>query len=380
VKIGKFEVSISNPKLRLALRWAGYVAGYVLLLFAFFYLTFPYDQLKRRIINAYATTQLGSPTPGHLEIEDLTWSFAFPGVVASGIRMVTPPAATVNAGDEAAKPKVIALDELSARISPLRLLFGTQDIGFSADGMGGEVDGNIVIASSGREYTIELNDIAPGELPTIAETVGLPMTGTVNGKLNISLPEGKAALAQGDLKLTVDNLVIGDGKAKIRNTLAIPAVQVGTLEIEATITSGQLKIEQLRAKGPDLELEVEGRARLHDRVQQSMVDLLVRFAFTDKYKGKSDMTKAIFGDPKSPAPGLFDLDPTMKRAKQSDGSYNFAVTGTFDRLRYTPTSQRIGSQKTARPTEKQEAKTAEPRKKAAKPAKVRSPAPKDSGR
>jgi type II secretion system protein N len=236
--------------------------------------------------------------------------------------------------------------------------------------MGGEVDGNIVISSKGREYSIELRDVSPGQLPTIAETIGLPMKGTVNGEVHVSLPEEKAALAQGEVNLLIENLEIGDGKAKIRDTIAIPTVQVGTLEIEATITNGQLKIEKLAANGSDLELEGEGKIRLRDKIQQSGVEILVRFGFTDKYRSKSDLTKAIFGDPKSSVPGLFDMDPTMKRAKQADGSYNFNVTGSFDRLRYTPTSQRIGSQRTSPGTRP----PAEP-KKAAKTEKPGKPKP-----
>lgn len=340
----RFSLNKLPPRARVALRWSGYVAAYLAVLTLFFYITFPFSALKQRIIAAYAATQ-GGASPGRLEIDDLTWSFAFPGVVASGVRMVSLNP-EVGAATEDTKPRVITLEEMSARVSPVKWLFGTKDIAFSADGMGGEVDGNIVISSKGREYSIELRDVSPGQLPTIAETIGLPMKGVVNGEMHITLPEEKAALAQGEVNLVIENLEIGDGKAKIRNTIALPTVQVGTLEIKATITSGQLKIEKLSANGSDLELEGEGKIRLRDKVQQSGVEVLVRFGFTDKYRNKSDLTKAIFGDPKSTAPGLFDMDPTMKRAKQSDGSYNFNVSGSFDRLRYTPTSQRIGSQRT----------------------------------
>jgi type II secretion system protein N len=348
----------------------------------FFYITFPFAQLKQRVIAAYAATQ-GGASPGRLEIDDLTWSFAFPGVVAKGIRMVSLNP-TVGAATPDTKPRVIALEEVSAHVSALKWLFGTKDFTFSADGMGGEVEGNVVISSKGREYTIELHDISPGQLPTIAETIGLPMTGTVNGEMQIVLPEEKAVLAQGQVDLVIQDLQIGDGKAKIRDTIAIPTVQVGTLEIKATITSGVLKIEKLAANGSDLELEGEGKIRLRDKIQQSGVELLVRFGFTDKYRNKSDLTKAIFGDPKSSAPGLFDLDPTMKRAKQADGSYNFNVAGTFDRLRYTPTNQRIGSQRTstgARPAVEPKggaSKTTKAEKRA--PAKLASKSKKDAGR
>jgi type II secretion system protein N len=360
----QFSLSKLPPRARVALRWSGYVAAYLLVLTLFFYITFPFAQLKQRIIAAYATTQSGA-SPGRLEIDDLTWSFAFPGVVASGVRMVSLNP-TVGAATADTKPRVITLDEFTARVSPVKWLFGTKDVSFSADGMGGEVEGNIVISSKGREYSIELRDVSPGQLPTIAETIGLPMKGTVNGEVHVTLPEEKAALAQGEVNLLLENLEIGDGKAKIRDTIAIPTVQVGTLELKATITNGQLKIEKLAANGSDLELEGEGKIRLRDKIQQSGVEILVRFGFTDKYRTKSDLTKAIFGDPKSTVPGLFDMDPTMKRAKQADGSYNFNVTGSFDRLRYTPTSQRIGSQRTSPPGTRP---PAEPKKagKAAKP-------------
>jgi type II secretion system protein N len=332
------------PKGRLALRWVGYVAAYLTVLVLFFYLTFPFEQLKRRIITAYAGT-LSSPANGHLEIDDLSWSWAFPGVVAHGVRMVSIEPATTS--DSEAKTKVITLERLAARFSPLMWLFGTNEVSFSATGMGGDVNGSFSSSSKGREYTVELHDVSPGQLPMIAQTIGLPLAGTVNGEVQLVLPEGKAAMAQGDVSFTMDNLEIGDGKAKIRNTLALPTAQVGKLELKASITSGQLKLDLLKAAGPDLALEGEGKVRLNDKLQQSTADLVVSFGFTDRYRMKSDVTKALLGEPGSAVPSLFDMDPTLKRAKRPDGSYNFLMTGTLDRLHFIPTTQSVGSQRNA---------------------------------
>ncbi|MNC88776.1 hypothetical protein D3C83_46310 [compost metagenome] len=62
----------------------------------------------------------------------------------------------------------------------------------------------------------------------------------------------------------------------------------------------------------------------------------MRFKFSDAYKTKDDMTKGLFGEPGSPLPGLFDLNPKNKRAKRPDGFYAFRMTGPLSKLDMQP--------------------------------------------
>ena len=84
----------------------------------------------------------------------------------------------------------------------------------------------------------------------------------------------------------------------------------------------------------DLEVVSDGRIRLAETVNGSIADINLRFKFADAYKNKDEMTRSIFGAPGSSVPGLFDLDPKMKRAKREDGFYAWHFMGALARLSF----------------------------------------------
>src|SRR5215831_510402 len=68
------------------MRWAGYALEYLFTFVLFAYVSFPYERLKQFVVSKYNSSQVG-PTPDHLEIGSLGWSWRFPGVVAKGVRL-----------------------------------------------------------------------------------------------------------------------------------------------------------------------------------------------------------------------------------------------------------------------------------------------------
>jgi type II secretion system protein N len=154
------------------------------------------------------------------------------------------------------------------------------------------------------------------------------------------MPEEKLAKADGKISLKVTDLSAGDGKAKIRDTIALPRLEAGELALEAEAKTGNLKITNFSANGPDLKLESDGTLRLRDPYDTSLLSLNISFKFQDRYTNKSDLTKSLFGS--GSMPGLFDLDPKMKHAKRADGSYGWRASGALARLNFTPSPVATG--------------------------------------
>ena len=132
------------------------------------------------------------------------------------------------------------------------------------------------------------------------------------------------------------------------------------------VEEGLVKIEKFAVRGPDLELESEGTIRLRDPFGTSRSDLTLRFKFTDQYKTKNDMTKGLFGEPGSKVPGLFDLDPKIKRAKGSDGFYSWRMSGPFAKLSFQPARGSSRAKKSRRRTRPRRSRTSSKRSSAAK--------------
>jgi type II secretion system protein N len=332
-----------TPRVRQILKWVGYVGFYLFALLVFAYLTFPYNRLGDRIVQEFNARQTG-PKPMRLKLGNMS-SYWLGGVEADDITLTSP-----GEPDEQGKPgklKVLKIDTAHASISFLRLLVGTVRISFGAKGFGGELSGATSTADEGRQLEVELEDLDLGQAPLFADAVGLPLSGKLNGTIDLLMPEEKLSKAEGKINLKVTDLGAGDGKAKIMGAIALPRLDAGELTLDAEAKTGNLKITNFSANGPDLKLESEGTLRLRDTLDTSLLSLNVSFKFQDRYTNKSDITKSLFGS--GSMPGLFDLDPKMKHAKRADGSYGWRASGLLTRLNFSPAPTSMSSSGSSKP-------------------------------
>lgn len=322
-----------KPWFRKWLPWLLYAILYLFSLVVFAYFTFPFDSLRDRVILAFAEDQRKSGEDKTLEIDDLS-SYWFSGVDARGVRLITP--ASVDPTGKSVPGSELSIERLTARVSILPLLLGRVTVSFTAQAFGGEIQGKTANSSKGRDVELELDDVALGDFAPLVEMVGLPLAGKASGTVNITLPEGKLSKATGNINLKVTDLAVGDGKAKIKDMIALPRLTVGEFEMQAEITEGVVKVTKFGASGHDLDLAAEGTIRLKDVMAQSQADLYLKFKFSDKYKGKDDKTKALFGAPGATTSGLFELDPKVKKSKRTDGFYGWRLWGMFKSPRFDP--------------------------------------------
>jgi len=157
--------------------------------------------------------------------------------------------------------------------------------------------------------------------------------------MSLSAPDGKFSKAGGALDLSVKNVVLGDGKAKLMGKMALPPADLGTLEIGATAAAGVLQLDKFDAQGKDGEVHGAGTVKLRQPWDMSIADVYLRFGFTDAYRSTNDKTKALLGEPGQDfPPALIDQDKKMKRAKRSDGLYGFRIHGRVRSLKFDPTT------------------------------------------
>jgi type II secretion system protein N len=328
VKFPKLEGKIKH------LKWAGYVLAYLAAFVLFAYISFPYERLRQYVVSTYNNSQ---PAAGQnrLEIDSLSWSWHFPGIVAEGVRLVVPSPPATD-GEKQPPPRYLEADDVFVSASALALLSGEHEVSFGAHALDGDVSGWASDGADGRRLELQLDGVNPGSIPQLASTIGLPLAGRLSGKVSIDIPEGNLSRAEGMLDVAAEDLVLGDGKAKIQNTIALPELHMGAFVLKAQISGGRLKIEECTAQGRDLDLALTGNVRLRPRIENSVADLELKFGFADKYKNQSDLTRAIFGQPDSKIPGLFDTATGSHLTKQDDGSYAARLGGSLARLSPRP--------------------------------------------
>ncbi len=328
--IGKL---LASPRTRRVGRWIGYPAFYCGAMLLFARCTFPYDRLGERVVATFNAAE-AKKTGRRIEIDTVRGNWLF-GIGAHGLRLVSPPGAI---GEDGAIPpeRVVEWDYARASIAPLRYLFGTLKVAFVSHAGDGVVRGTFLSRPAERRLEVSLERFGMANVPLLAELAGLPLQGTATGAVDLAFPEQRLSLAEGTLELVVEDVVLGDGKTKIRDLVALPPVRAGQLTLSAEVTEGRVKIGRLDAKGPDLEMSLRGQIRLRDAFERSTAELTLEYRFSEQYKTKNEITKGLFGDPQSKITGALDLDTKVQRAKRADGGYSWHVTGTLARLAFQP--------------------------------------------
>ncbi len=335
-----------SPIQKKILMYVGVPVFYLLALFVFVRVTFPYEMLKKRLLAEYNTQQ----NEKFLQIENLSGSGLL-GVEAEGVRLVE--VVTSLAEAEEAPPKMLAVESATVGVGALSYLLGEIAVDFAAKVGGGKLFGSFNQDPEGAKIAVEGELIDISGLTLLSAGLGLPLGGELGGKVDLFLPRGQMKKAEGTFALNVTNLTAGDGKAKIRGTIALPKLNAGTLHFQAKAASGRLDIEQFTANGKDFELSAEGRLTLREPFDKSRLSVDATFKFKEAYTAQSDITKSLFGAPDSKVPGLFDMDPMVRRAKQSDGSYSWNVSGMLAKPRFNAGRKRGGPPAKGRPSKKE---------------------------
>ncbi len=319
----------------------GYVVFYLFMFALFASLLFPYDVLRQRIVADFNAQQRATGAQQELSIDELGW-YWFSGARAKGIKLTSAP--TPPSKD----PVEIKIDEARIRVGILSKIFGSTNVSFSLDALGGHVRGTYSESGSekvtekpngsketihkDREIDVELDQVDLNDVDALTQMIGLPLVGKVSGTIKLTMPEGRASKGSGTVNIEGTDVAIGDGKAKLKNALDWPKLSIGTLTFTAEAKDGQMKITKFGANGKDLDLSGEGKVQMRDLGNESSLDVNLKFKINDSYRSKSDMTKALFGAPGTTKGGDVEMVvPQMKAAKRPDGFYVFHIRGLLGR-------------------------------------------------
>ncbi len=341
-------------------KFVAYPSFYVLCLAFFGYLSFPWAQLKDRVVAEFNKSQRKSlrrpgDKPMRLEIDELD-SYWFTGIEITGARLIIPPKpptkkraglAGFGGDDEKAPPakdSIIRLSALTARVQLLSLLTGDIVIGFTAEAFGGEIEGTVPIGVTGDAVEIEfagLQLLEVGPLQSMLE--GVPLQGIATGTVKLKPKEGKFAKADGNVAIAISDVKLGkptkNDEGKLEDVVEIegikvPSVMLGTLNFEMSAKDGGLKLADLSAKSADFELLGEGTIKLNEVWDRSRAEMFLKFKFTDAYRTKSPAATSLLGKPGDKSPLIELGSPKLKRSKTEDGFYRFRIHGPLANLTF----------------------------------------------
>lgn len=291
------------------LKWTGYPSFFFLCFLFFVYKTFPYEKLADRIV------QEAQARGYEVEIIDLTHS-GLTGLELEGVRLVIP------SEEDGAPPMDLIIDELTIGTTLLSLMSSTKSYSFEAELAGGEAEGDITVGENDLEVDVEIDEVDLGALPALKTFTKVPLKGVLGAEVTLSMPS-EVAESDGDVELTIEGLMIGDGKSKLEipgwGGLTVDPADAGNLELIAKIEEGVAKFERAKSHGKDLELDLLGRVRLQRPLKRSDLNVMLRAKIMDAYKEKSAKVATM----------LELASSGLKAALTTDGAIQYTIIGSL---------------------------------------------------
>jgi len=314
------------------LTMVGYGAYFWLTFFLFAYWTFPYGRLA-----AFLTDKVAESGSGYtLDIGGLS-PYWFTGVELEDVKVRKAAAETLptTPATKGAQPldQAVRVESARARLKLLPLLTGSKAVTFDAELGEGEIDGSFEQDGAERKVVATLDKVDLGKLGVLESMVSLPMKGMLTGNFDLTLGE-QPQKTTGKIKVTIQKLVVGDGKAKLKlgtmGGLTIDPISAGDVVMDVDVQNGVGSVRNLSANGSDLKLKGSGDIRFNQPLARSRLNVLLRLELTDAYRNKSSRTKAMFA--------LLEGSsvPQVAMAKTPDGAYELRLTGSFRKVQALP--------------------------------------------
>lgn len=326
------RLSLSPATRQRLLHTLGYGAAFFFSFLLFVYLTFPWERLVTWLLQE-AKGNMGLT----IDVEGFSPSLGT-GITADKVTIRTKPSPGNKDGD------VYTLENVSARISLLSLMGGDYETSFAGDLLGGHVSGSLDIGSAGETgIQLTFSSIDISQIETIANYVGMPVFGKLDGEFLLDIPAKGIKGSNGMLSLQIKEGKVGEKGSKLdpsnygaRKTPGLDqsvtlqeGASLGTVICQVEISSGRGKIKEFSATGGDIEASLEGSLRLNDRLFSSVLSGVLKFRFDEEYTQRNEKMEFFLGA------------PTLTQAKTDDGFFAFNINDPLDRLKFRPSRREV---------------------------------------
>jgi type II secretion system protein N len=318
----------------------GYGAFFWFFFFLFAYFMFPYQRLAAYLSDKVAesgsgyTLEIGAIAPYWLtgvELNDVKVRRAAAEVLAA-------PAAPAGK-DKPLLDQSIKVRTAHARMGVFSLLFGNTALSFAAELEAGQLEGTYDDDGDEKHVVAKLEKVDLAKLGLLESLISLPLKGMLTGDFDLILAP-QAAKTSGKIKLLVQKLTAGDGKAKLKlgsmGGLTIDPIAVGDVNVDVDVKAGVGSVRKLSSTGPDLTLDGSGDVRFAQPLGRSRLGLLLRLKLNESYRDKTPRTKVMFS--------LLDgaSSPQVAAAKTPDGAFQVRLGGSLASPRVLPAGQGSG--------------------------------------
>ena len=212
--------------------------------------------------------------------------------------------------DAVEAPKLIPLlhaDDLSARLLLLPMLRGGRMIGFDASLYGGELSGEAGTMGAQNQLELDIEDIDLSTIPFAGKEWSVDAGGRLKMAVDLVLGDDPKE-SEGDLKLEIEELAFSSASVA---GMTFDDIRFDEAVLEFEVAKGKAKVTKGRFHSEPVSIVVGGEIALNKELSRSRLALELEITFSEEYDRFAQMV------------------PSMKKARDEDGVYQFVVTGSL---------------------------------------------------
>ncbi|MEW6441490.1 MAG: type II secretion system protein GspN [bacterium] len=281
--------------------YAGYaVLGSFLTLY-FMLLSFPFSEMKERLVPSLARDLSLPISVGQVEVTPLLW------IRFSDVRI-----------DPGAHKGIPALRADAVRLRPalLPLLIGKQVFKVRADLYGGTLKGSLGRKKDSQNVSLSWKGLVLGRQGDLPMAAGAKLAGTLSGTAALKIQGSNWTTAQGSVS---GSLVGGHMQNVSLYGFSMPPLQGVTGDLELRLNQKKATLEHLSLVSDGLQLSLEGSADLLPRLPSSRLDL----------KGRLKLQGELAAQYQPMLAGVL-------RSQDAQGFSTFSLKGSLQAPRFVP--------------------------------------------
>jgi type II secretion system protein N len=242
---------------------AGYLCYAVALFALFTYLKFPSQQVRASVLTALSRHGLEQVRIGSVH-PLLPAGLAFSEV-------------SVTHEIHGQPLELVRMPELQERLRTLRPFANPFRIGFEGGLCGGLLSGAVEWEHNGEGpllgLHVELQDIRPAAHPLASKLGNAMVDGKFTGRVSLQLSDGRWQDGNGRLVIQSESgSLAGFDVGGVR----LPALSYEQLAGELALQQRHVVVKDFQMRGRGWQVDVQGNVSLHERLQQSPIDLTLR--------------------------------------------------------------------------------------------------------
>jgi type II secretion system protein N len=269
----------------------------------FFYVMFPYDLLRQRIVAQFPRQDL------QLTIAKLRPDFP-PGIEFQQIRLLTPQAASARA--------LAHIESLQAQPNFFALATRVLDFQLAARLYSGQLAGNVradmANGTSPWELQAHFSDLQVEQHPLAQKENTAFLRGRLNGDITATL-DSDGLLQQGVVNLRMQPLVFVGNEGL---QLPLPReITCDSLQSQLQLKAGQWQLVSFNCRGDDLTINARGTIQWQQPLRDSALELHVQMRSEATFKQEIDLIGTL-----------------IRRRPDRRGVLSFSIRGTLEQPRF----------------------------------------------